>query len=348
MSSPNFLTTQRAEIMIKIEEFVLEDLRRKRIGITQRPDGEAIQLVLNEYFDFCSTQNEPPFAILEMLDSRIEQSDFLGRPVTGPRLLQKISSELIVSGVRQNVVEGEQVRWVRGSEAMTREIETRASGCVEDGKNLFRQAYSILDEHVFSTVPPRRKLYHHNPEFSLAEALKKRARLDQENQKGGELLSKPWQDYSNRIEDLRYRLNMLTNNAIRDGRILVAEAQIAGASMSSPENASEQFMIDDNNTFVCFTADLPPTWFDEPETLEFRKKRAKRKLESVVSKLNKLEKRASEVEHSVFLKKLFGLTDNAAKSVFQEVRKQAGGLGGNFNNNMRISQKELKAIYAEK
>ncbi|WP_152493672.1 hypothetical protein [Roseovarius sp. THAF27] len=78
------------------------------------PELEALQTIMAGKATLHPRQHEPPWLILNEAKKALASLDRVGPPMTS-EALERFSPELLPSGVRQTILEGEHISWTRSS-----------------------------------------------------------------------------------------------------------------------------------------------------------------------------------------------------------------------------------------
>ena len=144
------------------------------------------------------------------------------------------------------------------------------------------------------------------------------------------------------LETLKERIQKTFDQAIIDGRIFVAEDTPKGDRLISPELALDAISNARSRQFhFLLTRDLPVMWFQNKETLDQRKARAKRWLERAYAEIAPVGKRWGGTVICTVMSEKFDLTNNAADDVWQKADIPNRGGVGAIPDNERAEASEI-------
>lgn len=252
------------EIMIPVYRV---DDRGKVVGDPcALPEHEAHDLIIAGRATLHPRQAVPPWFLLKEVEDAISKSDRIG-PQSTESVIDKISVELIPSGVRQTIFNGLHVPWARtssGAQLAFRKALLGPSGAAPGIMYQIGQALSYRLARKEAIVLDKR------PDAKKMEALGIIEVPDlQEAEWAGEWrcygIGKEWSTFLTACMALSKRLDEALETALREGRLLIAEEIFPGARLLHPGRWQEEDYDPTNypNDWFLMTRDLPREWFNQ-------------------------------------------------------------------------------------
>ena len=156
-------------------------------------------------------------------------------------------------------------------------------------------------------------------------------------------LSPDWFQFYHELETLNERVQESFNQAIFEGRILVAEETPNGDRLIFPELALEAISNTRKRHFhFLLTRDLPRKWFQRKETVKQKKVKATRWLERAYKEIDLEGKRWSGKDVRIVLEEVFELSEDAAKDVWGKADIPNRGRLGNIPKSERADINKLR------
>lgn len=283
-----------------------------------------------------------PKELLTWLQTCVSHVGELGPSVTSPKQLTAIEERILRNGVRQAVVGGQPLRWVRGKGGLRELVGRRLSNSEADvfePFGLFRfLALESVERWTFDSSGFRAQLYGH--EYS-----RRRAQDCNDLNYVFEGTPSGWS-----VEDTLKALNLQADleDAIRSGlaggRILVSQEARAGDRLIHPEEAGAARIEDfDDSYWFVPTDDVAACIQEVISPLEWRRKQATRLARDIVQHFQDCVRKPTVQQIKRALQREFNLTANAATQAWLDANI-SGMEFRNIKRDQRVSDEEIDAV----
>jgi len=328
-------------------------IRVKRIGaegtfgdpVDMKAD-EAVEELLGGSAILDQSQADPPFVLLKVLGDRAGDEKVFGPELNTAELVQRATSALVTSGVRQTIVEGLPVRWV-ASGADT--LNLASAHILQTGAgdmSIREQLRTALDCYLES----RAVRIQANIKWTEAD-MKSRCLI------GGKLanfvdrswaykkLVPQWYQYREALNELDSKITGVVRRGLAGGRVLCC---VGGGSESRCLHPTQATFPHRSRAkakaLYCFSSDLPKAWFKKGSGLNTRRRAAAKWMSKVYSGFKSQGRLASAGDLQSVAQKKFDLSEHAAKKAWQSISAKLKPRLGNIPARMRVSIDEIMKI----
>lgn len=283
-----------------------------------------------------------PQELLTWLQTCVSHVRKLGHSITSPKQLTAIEEHILRNGVRQAVVGGQPLRWVRGKGGLRELVGRRLNNSeanVFEPFGLFRfLALESVERWTFDSSGFRAQLYGH--EYS-----RRRAQDCNDLNYVLEGIPSGWSDEDTlKALNLQADLEDTMRSALASGRILVSQEARAGDRLIHPEEAGATRIEDFDDTYWFVPmADVAACMKEALFPLEWRRKQATRLARDIVQHFENSGRMPTAKQIKRFLQDECNLKANAANDAWSQAKVH----GVEFKNpkrNERVSDEEIAAV----
>lgn len=214
-------------------------------------------------------QDEPPWVLLSEAQKALSAVDRIG-PSATTEALERISADLLPSGVRQTTLHGAHVSWAHSSSKGEVAFRKALLGPVGPVPGLSRQ---ISDALAYRLAQKKPVTLTHRPSTQEIETLgiidvPDREEPDWAVEWRCYEIGRDWLAFRNACLVLSGELDGALETALREGRMLVVEELFPGGRLLHPDRWKEEKYdpTDFPNDWFLLTRDLPGEWFSSKAT----------------------------------------------------------------------------------
>ena len=315
--------------------------------IVQVDAAEGFALVLAGAAVLDAQQSDPPFAILNEISERAIRLETLGPALVISEAFEAVEGEVLRNGVRQMLAKGHTLNWARDVDEAKQLVECQLSGCTERDSNLFEQFVKVMTKQIWTS--PEVHIYE-----KVTDELRFEHRLVSQPSVGFTILAdytvmrqldEEWWHFNVQFEEVTRKLQKTFSQGLFDGRIIVVEETPRAERMVAPKLAEKYVSSNENSSFYyLLSKDLPLSLFEPSVALAVKKAEAKRWLEIACTKLADQGLRPNGDDAQYVLSERFGLSPNAAKTVWSEANIPNRNQLGNIPRSKKASIELLRTL----
>ena len=240
------------------------------------PDLEAHDMIMAGRATLHCRQDDPPWILLSEAQKASSAMDRIGPPATS-EALERISVDLLPSGVRQTILKGAHVPWAHSSSMGEVAFRKALLGPAGPVLGLARQIGEVLS---YRLARKRLVTFDHRPS---AEEIETRGIIEMPGRDDAHWVGKwncyeigrEWSAFRDALMALSKTLKEALETAVREGRILIVEELFPGGRLLHPDRwkEAEYHPMDYANDWFLLTRDLPADWFDRKPSRSKRRGR---------------------------------------------------------------------------
>ena len=229
------------------------------------PDVEAHDMIMAGRATLHCRQDEPPWIFLSEAKKALSAMDRIGPPATS-EALERISVDLLPSGVRQTTLNGAHVPWAHSSSKGEVAFRKALLGPAGPVPGLASQISEVLSYRLARKRPVTLE------DRPSAEEIETRGIIEIPERDDAHRAGKwhcyeigpEWAKFRDALMSLSKTLNEALETAVREGRILIVEELFPGGRLLHPDRwkEAEYHPMDYANDWFLMTRDLPADWFD--------------------------------------------------------------------------------------
>lgn len=319
--------------------------------------SEAMDQVASGKTEFTPQQSDPPFELIELLESLQLDRGSLGPRTDQPELLGKITQRAVAGGVRQCLVDGYELDWHEWSTETRQRLWAVLEGRSTDRRCLLQQAVDMMDH---ARNQSRR--------FDLGNM------LTEEQQRSEGVVDVPssgfinmdypfeysvvgpdWRCFYERLQTVRSERDAILFQAAAEGRILCCEDSGAGSRILPPSKAGDVVLdteIDgpivvanpDKAIFLMLSSDLPKAWFGSREQTRQRMFEMVEWFQRAGIAIHRAGRRASSRQLKEMARDKFREKQAVIDEAWNACQFPDKGVRGSIPGRYRISSKEIKDL----
>ncbi|WP_395541041.1 hypothetical protein [Neotabrizicola sp. sgz301269] len=306
------------------------------------PALEAVKGVLEGEYQLAVRQVGPPYALTEAVSARLRDLTALGpklpESTAGGALIEKI----LRNGVRQDFLEGHNIRWVEGprrlrwlAENCWVAMEARQSTICSQLRRILEAVQSGCRQFQTSEMPSpnvmKRERLVRMPFDGIAYPTHRLCQLPPD-----------WYEYFLGLEELKELTKGGIATGLAETRILAFEDRPQASVQISPSRNILAHPKD--STWYFLTRDLPPNWFKTRLPKHLAIIEARRWLERAGKEITARGKRMSRADGIAVMTEKFGLSTAAATEAWDGCEHPSRRASGRIPASMVVKLSEIKCI----
>ncbi|SHK65178.1 hypothetical protein SAMN05444000_1552 [Shimia gijangensis] len=335
--------TEQPQIKVHLHDSI-KKIGQPDIQVPDLASKEAVRKIFAGEGHLHFAQVDPPMAVLEELQKRVENKDAFGPKTHDEKTYELINEHVLRNGILQDMVGGKTLHWAKNTDELLSMARSMLSNCSSRDEDVILAAEKVL---VFQRDMKKSR----GEPTSISEQEMDPLVMQLFVAFGGDSPSKrslvepEWGDYSDGIVELSNRVFQSIRDGFIEARILMFETTPHGAKLVSPELAPKAFRTGSDDLYsYLMTRDLPAKWFRAGTTLAKRKGEARRWVEGVATRFDAEGKRASGGDYQSEMMRRFDLSETAAKDVWRIAAVPNRGKLGNIPDAERVGIEDLRAL----